>query len=147
MLVENIWQIGKKQMEKGECLHFWICLWITCNNFNLMLKVLTIDYSFWRLLNAWRLFIFYLRNRLISKYICWKPMELVQSKISSFNIKNIVEKLFMNAYSLLNTWLTVERLHNLLKTNNWLVKSKWKKVYNTLKSETSIWNFFKNLDI
>ena len=79
--------------------------------------------------NVCRLFIFYPRNCWITKYICRKHMEFVQSKISLFNKKNMVEKLcrlFINYTVLLNIDFTllnisiVERLHTLLKPN-WLV--------------------------
>ena len=105
------------------CLHmdtwlkFCMCIWITWNNFNQILKVLTIVYSFWRLLNDWRLFI--LSKKLLNlKILCWKQREFVQFIISLFNKKNIVEKLWSTAYllhnidhTLLNIWPTVERLH------------------------------------
>ena len=88
---------------------------------------------------ALRLFIFYSRICWILKYIRWKHMKLVKSKINLF-IKKSILKIFAWLFihhtillnidnTLLNIWPTVERLHKLFKPNNWLIKSKLKKVY------------------
>ena len=94
----------------------YMCIWITWNKW---LKVLTIVYSFWRLL---KIFYFVSTKLLDLKILCWKLMEFVQSNKSLFNRKNIVEKL----------WTIVYYLHNIVEYWSYIVEYMtycWKVTY------------------
>ena len=74
-------------------------------------------------------------------YLLKAYMELVQSRISVWlrsylpllksygRLFIYCKKLLNTDYTMLNIWQAIERLHILLKPNNWLLKSKWKNVY------------------